>query len=273
MNNEDIKHLDLLAMFHYVFGGIHAFFSCIPFVHVFMGLAIVSGSFFGETKGNPPPPAIGWIFVFMGSTFILVGWTTALLTILAGRKIKAHKSRMFCMVVAGIECMFMPFGTVLGVFTLVVLNKDSVRKIFEHPDSPIDDDTPPKSKLQPWNPQINADKPIEMKILKIPVDKIKDWPTFHKVFTEILGFPKAYGENMDAWIDCMTSIDKPDDGTTNVHVPKGDFLILDLGNCKDFATRCPAQYDAILGSTAFVNSRRIENDEEPVLSLSFNRKK
>jgi len=38
---------------------------------------------------------------------------------------------MFCVVMAGIACMFMPFGTVLGVFTLVVLTKPVVRELFD----------------------------------------------------------------------------------------------------------------------------------------------
>ena len=38
---------------------------------------------------------------------------------------------MYCMVIASLECLFMPFGTVLGIFTLILLNKDSVIEIFE----------------------------------------------------------------------------------------------------------------------------------------------
>jgi len=131
MNNEDAKQLDLLAVFHYVVGGIMAFFSCMPFMHVFMGLAMVSGKFFENADGAAPPDAaFGWIFVIMGSMFILFGWAISICIIVAGRKLKHRKSRMYCMVVAGIECMFMPFGTVLGVFTLIALNKESVQEIF-----------------------------------------------------------------------------------------------------------------------------------------------
>ena len=35
------------------------------------------------------------------------------------------------MVIAGVCCMFMPLGTILGVFTLVTLNKDSVKELFD----------------------------------------------------------------------------------------------------------------------------------------------
>ncbi|MFC1679093.1 hypothetical protein ACFL2T_02655 [Elusimicrobiota bacterium] len=131
MSNEDIKNLDLLSLFHYVVAGIVAFFACIPFMHVFMGLAMVSGKFFEGGKGTPPPPFVGWMFIVMGCLFILLGWTMAVFIYLAGRRLKSRRSRLFCMVIAGIECMFMPFGTVLGIFTIITLNKDSVKELFD----------------------------------------------------------------------------------------------------------------------------------------------
>jgi hypothetical protein len=37
---------------------------------------------------------------------------------------------------AAVECLFMPFGTVLGIFTIVVLNRDSVKPLFATPPMP-----------------------------------------------------------------------------------------------------------------------------------------
>jgi len=54
----------------------------------------------------------------------------------------------------------------------------------------------------------------------VPVEKITDWPSFHDVFQETLGFPKFYGRNMNAWIDCMTSIDTPEDGLSGAELPQ-----------------------------------------------------
>jgi hypothetical protein len=34
---------------------------------------------------------------------------------------------------AGVECLFMPVGTVLGVFTIIVLVRDSVKELFGRP--------------------------------------------------------------------------------------------------------------------------------------------
>jgi len=131
MSNEDSKNIDLLSMFHYILGGITALFSCIPFIHVFMGLAIASGKFFNEGNSSGPPPIFGWLFVVVGAIFILIGWSTAVCMIISGRKLKRRKNRIFCMVVASIECMFMPFGTILGVFTLIALSKDSIKEVFD----------------------------------------------------------------------------------------------------------------------------------------------
>ena len=135
MNSEETKQLELLSLFHYIVGGMTALFSCIPFIHVFMGLFFIFGNFeqTAESSSQPPEAFIGWIFVVMGSFFILTGWIVAACIIAAGRKLKARKSRMFCMVMAGIECMFMPLGTVLGVFSLILLNKDAVREAFDGP--------------------------------------------------------------------------------------------------------------------------------------------
>lgn len=66
MSNEEIKHVELLSLFHYIVGGITAFFSCIPFIHVALGLAMLSGKMFKEGHGAPPPAFIGWLFVIMG---------------------------------------------------------------------------------------------------------------------------------------------------------------------------------------------------------------
>ena len=131
MSNEDSKHLDLLSTFHYVLGGITAFFSCIPFLHVFMGLAIISGKFFQSTNGgHEPPAAFGWLFVGVGAMAIIIGWSIAACMLIAAGKLRRHKSRMFCLVTAGLECIMMPFGTILGVFTIIALNKDSIKALF-----------------------------------------------------------------------------------------------------------------------------------------------
>ena len=104
-------------------------------------------------------------------------------------------------------------------------------------------------------------------IIPIPVGAIKDWESFHSVFQVALGFPDFYGRNMNAWIDCMTSIDDAPSGLTSVSVEPGDLVALQIDDAPDFKRRCPEQFDALVECTAFVNYRRIEVGETPVLAL------
>jgi hypothetical protein len=106
-------------------------------------------------------------------------------------------------------------------------------------------------------------------IVRIDTRRITDWDSFHSVFAELLGFPDFYGRNMNAWIDCLTSIDEPGDRMTSVHAPPNGVLVLQLEHVDDFATRCPEHYSAIIECAGFVNWRRIEVGEEPVLALSY----
>ena len=127
MNDEE--QLNLLAIFHYVVAALGGLFSLFPLIHVGLGLMFV---FAPEKfdKGNPPPAFVGWFFVAIASLFIVIGLTFATLTFFAGRSLSKRKHYTFCLVMAGIECMFVPFGTVLGVFTIIVLIRDSVKRLF-----------------------------------------------------------------------------------------------------------------------------------------------
>jgi RNAse (barnase) inhibitor barstar len=46
--------------------------------------------------------------------------------------------------------------------------------------------------------------------------EITDWPSFHRVFSQIFGFPAFYGNNMDALIDCLSYLDEPEVEMTEV---------------------------------------------------------
>jgi hypothetical protein len=108
-------------------------------------------------------------------------------------------------------------------------------------------------------------------IVSVDARRITDWESFHRVFAEAFGFPAFYGRNLDAWIDCMTSLDAPEDGMTSVHAPPGGVVTLLLEHAGEFARRCPEQYDALVDCSAFVNLRRIEIGLPAVLALAFQR--
>jgi hypothetical protein len=106
-------------------------------------------------------------------------------------------------------------------------------------------------------------------LAKIDCARIRDWPSFHEEFNRVFEFPDFYGRNMDAWIDCMSSLDEPEAGLSGIHCEPGKVLTIELGDVGEFRSQCPEQYAAIIECAAFVNWRRIEHGEQPVLALSF----
>ena len=126
--NKDEEHLRLLSIFHYVVGGIAGFFACIPIIHFSVGIAVLAGALGG--RGEGPPAILGLMFVMMALVFITLGWTLAICLIISGRFLARRKHYKFCFVVACISCAFTPCGTVLGVFTIIVLMRPSVKELF-----------------------------------------------------------------------------------------------------------------------------------------------
>jgi hypothetical protein len=225
----DAEHLRLLSIFHYVVGGLSALCACFPFIHLAIGIGIVSGAFNELRKGSPgydlrlmstvndvngiptegknliivaavnrvlhfrifdgdgkvvvdtdekrlteqarpiedlrkqleslwpphvlttsergrlitavtsivgqtsspPPEFIGWFFIVLATTFIIFGWIYAICMLAAGRLLWRRRGYTFCLAMAGLSCANMPLGTCLGVFTLVVLLRPSVKVLFE----------------------------------------------------------------------------------------------------------------------------------------------
>ncbi|MGY4725458.1 barstar family protein [Burkholderia pyrrocinia] len=37
----------------------------------------------------------------------------------------------------------------------------------------------------------------------VDTTEITDWPSLHRVFSRVFGFPPFYGNNLDALIDCL----------------------------------------------------------------------
>ena len=50
---------------------------------------------------------------------------------ISGFCLHARKHRTFSLIVGGVNFLHLPLGTVLGVFTIIVLIRDSVRELYE----------------------------------------------------------------------------------------------------------------------------------------------
>jgi hypothetical protein len=129
--NKDTEHLQLLAIFHYVVAGVAALCSFFPLLYSVMGgFLIYAAQHPGPNNQEPPPAFLGWIFIAVGAVFFLAGIAMAICILIAGRCLSRRKAYSFTLVMACVECLFVPFGTILGVFTIVALSRESVKALF-----------------------------------------------------------------------------------------------------------------------------------------------
>jgi hypothetical protein len=136
----DEEHLKLLSIGYYVSAGITAAFSLLGLLYSVMGmfLLIAARSSSLRGPGEPPPAFMGVFLMGIGLAMFVLMIIGAILKFLAGSRIKKRQSRVLCMLVAGISCIEIPYGTLLGVFTFMVLGRNSVRILFETvKDSPL----------------------------------------------------------------------------------------------------------------------------------------
>lgn len=127
----DQEHLKLLSIFHYVVAGLTALFACIPLIHLSLGLFMIfSPQSFTSGNQAPPPAFIGWLFAGLGAFLFLCGQSLALCLFLSGRHLQKRTRYWFVFVTACVGCLLMPFGTILGIFTIFVLSRESVKNLF-----------------------------------------------------------------------------------------------------------------------------------------------
>ena len=128
----DAEHIHLLAAFHFVGAGLASLGLLFLFGHYAIFHSIMDNPKLWEgQKGGPPPveffQVFRWFYLIGGAWLVASG----VINVISGIFLRARKHRMFSLIVAGLNCVHIPLGTVLGVFTLVVLMRDSVRESYD----------------------------------------------------------------------------------------------------------------------------------------------
>ena len=146
------ERLRLLVIGFYEKGAVSAIFvSFLLFHFVFL----LGFSFMPESAWNPPPkpattiesvsvspspsprpanqgPPVIMFRVFAGviGVIILLGWTFGGLTIYAGRCVQKRTHRLFIFVMAALNCPFIPWGTLLGIATFMLMQTPVAKREF-----------------------------------------------------------------------------------------------------------------------------------------------
>ncbi len=111
--------------------GLKFLFSSFFLIHIGFGIFVLTRrDAFSLEEGGPPPEFVGVLMIVIPALCMLFAWTAAVLTIMGANRMRRRTSRTFSIVVAGIQTLFFPFGTALGVFAIIVLTRDSVRELY-----------------------------------------------------------------------------------------------------------------------------------------------
>jgi hypothetical protein len=134
----DLDHLRLLAVFHFVGAGFSLLGLAFLAAHYALFRTVfMNPKFFGEQGHEPFPKeffeVLKW-FYLIGAVFMV---TSGVLNLLSGIWLRARKFRTFSLIVAGLNCLHVPLGTILGAFTFVVLLRDSVKRLYDESQTSI----------------------------------------------------------------------------------------------------------------------------------------
>jgi hypothetical protein len=130
----DDKELKTLSILHYVLSGLTFLFLILNMIYMNFMLDLASRSNIDTSNEPFPAPSNVDAFVQFFHYFLLVfffmGLVYGAFLLIAGMMLNARSSYNFCFFTAVIGFFYIPFGTILSVFTLIVLNRNSVKEQF-----------------------------------------------------------------------------------------------------------------------------------------------
>lgn len=126
----DGEQLKALAIAYFTLGGMSALTALFSLIYVAMG------AFMGFAAGQAPggeaqaAAAIAVLFGAIGLGMFLGFGVLGTLQIWTGVSLLKGRRRILALVTAALTCLWIPFGTVLGAITFVVLLRPSVEARF-----------------------------------------------------------------------------------------------------------------------------------------------
>lgn len=124
--------LKLLSIGYFIQGGIAAFYSLLALCYVgFMSFVFTAIESAAERNGqNQIPPGLMPLIGAILMAVLVVSIVYAVCLLFAGYWLRQKTHRTFLLVAATLSCLAVPYGTVLGIFTFMVLQRPVARAMF-----------------------------------------------------------------------------------------------------------------------------------------------
>lgn len=132
---KDLDHLKLLGIFHYIWGGLSLIGGLfIGAYFLFIGIVLMSNPQSSSSSADESASTgmVGGILIGVGIVLFLIAVVYGILTLMAGGKYRKHQGGYwFCFILAIVTLVIggIP-GIVLGIFSLIVLSRESVKALF-----------------------------------------------------------------------------------------------------------------------------------------------
>lgn len=97
---------------------------------------------------------------------------------------------------------------------------------------------------------------------------IANWEDFHAACKTAFGFPDFYGNNMDAWIDCLSYL-RDDEGMTRFRLKQDEVLQISIKNAAALKARLPDLLDELAFCIDAINDRYADYGEKAALRLKL----
>ena len=135
----DEEHLRLLRIGWLISAAANLLWALFPLIYVAMGVFFIIAPM-GSGK-DAPPREIGYLFGGIGLVISLAMAGLTTLKFLAARAIAHRRSKILIFATAGISCLGIPWGTVIGVLTFIVMARPSVARRFGTPPAALSNST------------------------------------------------------------------------------------------------------------------------------------
>lgn len=140
MNDFEVQqaegHIKVLKICHYVYAGLTLLGLGFLVLHYFMMntfMRMAPEATSGPNGGAEAVPDFDqvmgimiWFYVLMGVSFLVIGGLNLMSASFMGKR----TNKTFSIVVGGLNCVNIPLGTVLGVFTILTLLKPAARVLY-----------------------------------------------------------------------------------------------------------------------------------------------
>jgi hypothetical protein len=132
----DEEHLRLLSLFHYIKGGLTIAMALLGMAYfLFIGFMFRMGNisryqaadFTDEFSIN----FFSW-FMLIGGIIMLLVLIFGILQLVSAYYIRRKQYRLFSFILGILQCIEIPYGTVLGVVTIIVLTRGSVMEKYRN---------------------------------------------------------------------------------------------------------------------------------------------